>query len=162
MVESKTVGVVTELTLIVPVKSGAGPKVREALAFIGNNPAPLRTAQTTHFARYVLFDNDTRLLMACTFDGTWEKYLRDAVRVKPQYLDLVWSNCVDYPGCNPYEPFAAWVQKHQVETTLFYAAYPAATVKDVLQAVDWKAKTDKFQEALALPPDDAVGQATRS
>ena len=32
---------------------------------------------TLHQARYVLFDNGTRLLVATTFDGDWDVYIDD-------------------------------------------------------------------------------------
>jgi hypothetical protein len=158
VVQSKTIGVVTELTLITPVKPGAAPALRQALAAVGQNVALVRQMETIHFARWVLIDNDTRLLFTSNFDGGWEQYLRDFMRVMPQGLDHIWGACVDYPGCIPYEPFAEWVRKYQIETTLFYAAYPAATVKDVIQALDWKGKVDQFEEALAQPPASSVGQ----
>lgn len=155
---SKTVGIVTEMTLINPIKPGHVQQLRQALAYVGQNVALVRKMETIHFARWVIIDNDTRLLFTSNFDHSWERYLRDFMNVMPDGLDLIWSNCVDYPGCRPYEPFAAWVSKYQIETTLFFAAYPTATVKDVIQALDWKAKADKFQEALATPPADTVGQ----
>jgi hypothetical protein len=159
MVESITVGKVTELTLINPVKPGRGPALRQVLSQI--NPASVRKLETIHFARWVLIDDDKRLLFTSNFDHSLDDYLGDFVRVMPDGMDRIWENCEEYPseGCRNYPAFAAWVRKYQVATTLWYAAYPAATVKDVLKALDVKAKADQFQREVARPPADTVGQA---
>ncbi|MCI0461861.1 MAG: hypothetical protein L0Z62_33335 [Gemmataceae bacterium] len=158
MVESITVGKVTELTLINPVKEGQGPSLRQVLAKI--DPVSVRKMETIHFARWVLIDNDTRLLFTSNFDHTLDDYLGDFVRVMPDGLDRIWSHCEGYPseGCRNYPAFSAWVRKYQVATTLWYAAYPMATVKDVLKALDVKAKVDQFQREVAKPPATTVGQ----
>jgi hypothetical protein len=158
MAESITLGKVTELTLINPVKAGRGPVLRQVLAQI--SPAFVRQMETIHFARWVLFDNDTRLLFTSNFDHSLDDYLGDFVRVLPDGLDKIWENCEGYPseGCRNYPAFAAWVRQYQVATTLWYAAYPTATVKDVLKALDVKAKVDQFQREIAKPPADTVGQ----
>ena len=91
---SKTIGQVTELTLIANLKPGAAPKYKEALAAAQANPNPfLAKIGTIHFARWVLFDNDTRLLFCSNFDGTLEGYLRDfSVQMpepKLEYSELI-------------------------------------------------------------------------
>ena len=157
-VQSKTVGVVTELTLVNLVKPGLGPKLRQVLSHV--RPDVIRPLVTIHFARWVLIDNDTRLLFCSNFDGTLDDYLSDFVEVMPDGMDGIWDNCVDYPaeGCRNFPAFLAWVAKYQVETTLWYAAYPTATVRDVIKALDVKAKADHFVEAINQPPGPTVGQ----
>ncbi len=160
MVKSTTIGKVTELTMINPVKAGRGPVLRQVLVHV--NPQTVRKMETIHFARWVLIDNDTRLLFTSNFDHSLEAYLRDFVRVMPDGMDKIWENCEGYPadGCRNFPEFLAFVQKFQVATTLFYAAYPTATVKDVIKALDVKAKADQFEREIALPPATTVGQVT--
>lgn len=157
-VQSKTVGVVTELTLVNPVKPGLGPKLRQVLSRV--RPEVIRPLVTIHFARWFLIDDDTRLVFCSNFDGKLTDYLRDFTQVMPQGMDGIWGNCVDYPaaGCRDFPAFEAWVAKYQVETTLWYAAYPTVSVKDVITAVDAKAKIEQFKRALAEKPADTVGQ----
>jgi hypothetical protein len=158
MVKSITVGKVTELTLINPVKRGHGPALRACLAQI--RPTNIRVLEAIHFARWVLIDDDTRLLFTSNFDGSLEDYLRDFVLVMPDGMDGIWTHCLDYPerGCRDYPAFSAWIQKYQLETTLWYAAYPTASVKDVIKALDVHAKVSLFERQINTAPDSSVGQ----
>jgi len=150
---SVTIGEVTELTLITPITKGKAPQLREVLRATQVSPnSPIKKISTIHFARWVIFDNDTRLLFTSNFDGSWLDYLRDFSVLTPDGLDQIWGNCDDYPGARNFDQFTAWVRRFQIPVDLFYPAYPDATVKDVLQALDWKKKTDAFQRELAKPP----------
>ncbi|WP_207284014.1 hypothetical protein [Pseudomonas sp. FW300-N2F2] len=150
---SKTIGQVTELTVITPIIEGKANDLRKVLNGIQVSPdSPIKRISSIHYARWVIFDNDSRLLFTSNFDGTWEKYLRDFVELAAAGLDAIWNNCVGYPGAKPYEGFATYVRSHQVETNLFYAAYPAASVPTVLKALDWAEKTTTYQRELAKPP----------
>lgn len=158
MTTSITVGKVTELTLINPVKRGHAQALRQFLSNI--DPKNIRPLETIHFARWVLIDDDTRLLFTSNFDGSLRDYLADFVRVMPDGMDGIWQHCEEYPerGCRDFEAFAAWVSKYQLPTTLWYAAYPGASVKDVIKALDVYAKVLCFERELASPPEDTVGQ----
>ena len=155
---SKTICQVTELTVITPIIQGKAETLRQVLKGIQISPdSPIKRISSIHYARWVIFDNDTRLLFTSNFDGTWEKYLRDFVKLAAGGLDAIWSNCVGYPGAEPYENFAAYVRGHQIETSLFYAAYPAATVQTVIKALDWEQKTTTFLREIAKPPESGIG-----
>ncbi|MBX7222832.1 MAG: hypothetical protein K1Y36_22985 [Blastocatellia bacterium] len=156
---SKTIGQVTELTCIAPIIPGKADALREAFTQISLSPEnPLKKISTIHFARWVIFDNDTRLLFTSNFDGGWEDYLRDFATLDAEGLDFIFQYCVGYPGAQPFEPFMEYVRTHQVETTFFYPAYPNASVKQIFLALDWKAKTDNYMRELQKPPSPNVGQ----
>ena len=95
MAISTTVGKVTELTLINPVKPGHAAALREFLSHI--DPLTIRPLETIHFARWVLFDDDTRLLFTSNFDGSLHDYLQDFVQVMPDGMDGIWQHCEEYP-----------------------------------------------------------------
>jgi hypothetical protein len=162
MAISTTVGKVTELTLINPVKRGHAPALRQVLSDI--DPMNIRPLETIHFARWVLFDDDTRLLFTSNFDGVLVDYLQDFVRVMPDGMDGIWMHCEEYPqrGCRDFEAFNAWVERFQLPTTLWYAAYPSGSVKDVIKALDVHAKVLRFERELATPPASTVGQVDRA
>ncbi len=149
---SKTIGVVTELTVIAPLKEGGAARLRQVLASLQTNAGgPLKKIDTIHFARWVIFDNDTRMLFTSNFDGSLEAYLRDFCVETPQGMDSIFGNCEGYPpgGCADFEAFKAYVRKHQVPTDLFYPAYPESTVKAVKKALEVKALADQLLEKLA-------------
>lgn len=148
---SKTVGQVTELTVIAPLKPGAATALRQVLNGLQTSPdSPIKKINTIHFARWVIFDNDTRLLFTSNFDGDWVDYLRDFSQITPQGMDRIFGHCDGYPegGCADFEAFRAYVRKYQVPTDLFYAAYPESSVHAVLQALEVKQLVDDFVRKL--------------
>jgi hypothetical protein len=149
---SKTIGQVTELTVIAPLKPGSAPSLRQVLNALQIAPdSPIKKIGTIHFARWVIFDNDQRLLFTSNFDGSWENYLRDFSQLTPQGMDHIFGHCDGYPagGCQDFEAFKAYVAKYQVPTDLFYAAYPESSVKAVLEGLRVKALTDEFIRKLS-------------
>jgi hypothetical protein len=154
---SKTAGHVTEITHIVPFKTG-GPiglhgiryadRCRIVLEAFARFEAegfvlPVRRFSGIHFARWALIDGDTRLLFTTNFDGTWDEYIRAFVRDIPWSLGLLWQNCENYPpdrigddgsvipAAADYALFSKFVDRYQVESSLFYADYGELTVRDV-------------------------------
>ena len=77
-----TVGPATEFSLFFRVRAGQGADLRRALQDLQNHPG-YRPGEynmpiaTIHEARFVLFDDDTRLLFATSFDGSWDAYMDD-------------------------------------------------------------------------------------
>ena len=77
-----TVGPTSEFSLIFRVKPGEGEAVRAALRDLqespGYRPGDYGMAiATIHEARFVLFDDDTRLAFITSFDGPWDAYMED-------------------------------------------------------------------------------------
>ena len=75
------IGPVSELSVFLNVKAGREQLIREVFHM---TPAQRATAEkaifdvgSLHQARYVLFDNGSRLLIATTFDGDWDVYIDD-------------------------------------------------------------------------------------
>jgi hypothetical protein len=152
--KSKTIGVVTELTLITPIITGKDVELAAILAQVQANPsAIIGQISTIHFARWVIIDNGKgdggkNLLFTSNFDGTWQSYLGDFAVKIPQGLDEIWGHCVGYPGCNPFDPFCQWVDQYQVVTNCFYPAYPASTVVDIKRALLTRIAVDNFLQAV--------------
>jgi hypothetical protein len=153
-VQSVTLGDnITELTLITDIIHGRAQALKDFLNVIIKNPGTtIGRINTIHYARWVLIDNDTRLLFCSNFDGTLMDYLKDFALQIPQGLDGIWGNCVGYVSSTNFPGFVKWVQQYQVPVACYYAAYPAATVPEVVQALDWKSKTDDYQQKLSQAP----------
>jgi hypothetical protein len=148
---SKTIGQVTELTVIAPLKPGAAVSLRQVLNALQVSPdSPIKKINTIHFARWVIIDNDTRLLFTSNFDGDWVDYLRDFSQITPTGMDKIFGHCDGYPegGCADFEAFRKYVRKYQVRTDLFYAAYPESSVKAVLAALDVRKLVNDFVRRL--------------
>src|SRR5439155_15933124 len=53
---------------------------------------------SVHDLRFVIFDNDTRLIFASTYDGGFEQYIKDFATIIPDYIDKEFQDCEGYPG----------------------------------------------------------------
>ena len=78
-----------------------------------------------HDLRFVIFDNDTRLFFATTFDDDWDAYIDDFASLVPDLIDLIFEEVVDYPGIKT-PGINDFIANSQVTGTYFYSAYPDA------------------------------------
>ena len=100
-----SVGPTSEFSLFFRVKPGHGDALREALRALQNHPG-YRPGEyhmaiaTIHEARFVLFDDDTRLLFATSFDGSWDAYMDDFATSGPtlQLFDAIFQHVEGYEG----------------------------------------------------------------
>ena len=53
---------------------------------------------TIHEARFVLFDGDTRLLFATSFDGPWDAYMEDFASKPLRLFDAIFRHVEGYEG----------------------------------------------------------------
>ena len=144
------VGRSNEFTLIMPLKPGGADRMRKKLDDTYNATVQSTSNRigTLHDMRFVIFDNDTRLLFASTFDGDWDAYINDFATIAPEQIDLQFGEVEGYPGVRSPD-IKDFVAKHQVTATSFYSAYPNASVRDV-----WKAL--KIKEAFNNLLDEAA------
>jgi hypothetical protein len=124
-------GKVSELTTILKLPPGAADRLRDKL----NDPRAYEAAArlgTVHDMRYVIFDNDTRMLFATAYDGDWDPYLEDFARLVPELLDFVFEEVEGWPGLRDHpKETLDFIAAHQVTADGWFCAYPDATVKDV-------------------------------
>ncbi len=144
-------GVRTEFTLMANVKPGHEQVVRQT---IERGNADLRRVEvakalgTLHEARWVIFDNDTRVLFASSFDGSWDRYIDDfGSPAAKTVFDAVLSHCEGYPGIT-HPTIKDWLVAHEVEASAFGSAYPEVTVKEIWKAL---AVQQAFQQVLDNP-----------
>ncbi|MEO8415655.1 MAG: hypothetical protein ABI472_18475 [Ginsengibacter sp.] len=95
---------------------------------------------TIHFARWVMIDNQQRMLFFSNFDGSWQQYLGDFIDKSGWGLTGIWSNTQKFPrtkflfaaGAYDEEHFLAWSRYFQVPTAVWYCAYPDLSIKNVI------------------------------
>src|SRR6476620_10519100 len=143
-------GQVQEFTLIMNLKPGGAERLRKKLAsdsnFANQNRSVVDRVGTLHDMRFVIFDNDTRLLFASTFDGDWDAYINDFAARIPDLIDVAFGEVDDYPGIK-HPNVKDFIVKHQVTSTYFYSAYPNASVRDVWKAMKIKGGLDVLLDA---------------
>jgi hypothetical protein len=144
-------GVMTEFTVYTNVKPGHEKAVRETIVNAGNDPRrgdALQEIGTLHEARWVLFDDDRRLMFCSSFDGSWDKYIDDfATTYIANIFDAVFSHCEGYPGLTDPN-IKDWFMTNAREAVAFICAYPDASVKEIWKAL---AVQKAFQEVLDNP-----------
>jgi hypothetical protein len=152
-------GVMTEFTIFTNVKSGHEKAVREEIERATHDPRRAEAVQeigTLHEARFVLFDNDRRLLFCSSFDGTWDKYIDDfASTYIANIFDAAFSHCEGYPGLTDPN-IKDWFMANAREAVAYLTAYPDASVKEIWKAL---AVEKAFQEVLDNPAAEQALQA---
>jgi len=86
------VGSASEFSLFFRVRPGHENDLRDAVEALQDSPGyrpgdyqmPIASI---HEARFVLFDGDTRLLFATSFDGPWDAYMEDFASKPLQLFD---------------------------------------------------------------------------
>jgi len=103
------------------------------------NRGHLTRVQTIHFARWVLLDDNKRLLFASNYDGSLESYMDDFINKVAWGLNLVFSNGAGYPstrwlikdGAEQEQKFKHFLRRRQLPTQVWYKAYPGKTAFDL-------------------------------
>src|SRR5213079_2757007 len=100
-----SVGPTSEFSLFFRVKPGQGESVRAALRDLQETPGYRpgehgMAISTIHEARFVLFDDDTRLAFITSFDGPWDVYMEDFFTSGPTLarFDAVFRHTEGYDG----------------------------------------------------------------
>jgi len=110
------------------------------LADIFYNKGKLGSINTIHFARWLIIDNNKRLVFLSNYDGSWENYLGDFIDRAAVGLTAVWSNTEGFPaakhllfqGAKNDIAFKAYARKSQLKTHCWYSAYPELTLQNIL------------------------------
>ena len=149
-----SVGPTNEFTLFFHVRPGHGDALREAVRTLqdhpGYKPGDYSIAiATIHEARFVLFDDDTRLLFATSFDGPWDAYMDDFATSGPtlQLFDAIFQHVDGYDGLPDVEAVKAFILSGQA-TAAGYARNYGGTVKEIRKALRVNAA---FQQVLDDP-----------
>ena len=104
---------------------------------------------TIHEARFVLFDDDTRLLFATSFDGPWDAYMDDFFTSGPTLAAVRRDvpHVEGYDGLPDVEAVKGFVLGAQV-TAAAYARNYGGTVKEIRKA---RRVNRAFQQVLDDP-----------
>jgi hypothetical protein len=145
------VGSRTEFTIFANVLPGHETALRATLERSMANPSTQQAIQdigTLHESRWVLFDNDRRVMFCSSFDGSWDKYIDDfATTSIAKNFDESWRHTEGFPGIQ--DPHVKdWFMAHAVEAANFVCAYPQPSVKEVWRAL---AVENAFERVLDSP-----------
>ncbi len=131
------------LTLVMKIKSDADyQQLNGLLTHIqglppGQNPIwmALNKLANVHFARFVFLENNTRLAVITTYDGTFEDYINEFIDSIGDVFNALLAHMQDAPPVPVQQhraEFMAYVKANDLRAIEpFYSAYPAATVLDI-------------------------------
>jgi len=150
----RSVGPTSEFSLFFRVKQGQAPSLRAALTTLqetpGYRPGDYGMAiQTIHEARFVLFDDDTRLAFVTSFDGPWDAYMEDFFTSGPTLalFDTIFRHTEGYDGLPDLATVKAFVLGAE-QGAAAYARNYGGTVKEIKKSQRVNAA---FQQVLDHP-----------
>src|ERR671920_1231675 len=154
-----SVGPASEFSLFFRVVPGHAGALRQALDDLQNTPGYRPgdygvAIATIHEARFVLFDDDTRLAFLTSFDGSWDAYMDDFFTSGPTLalFDVVFRHVEGYEGLPDLQALKAFVLGAE-ETAAAYQRNYGGTVKEIRKALR---VNEAFQRVL---DDPAAGDA---
>ncbi|REG83451.1 hypothetical protein [Algoriphagus antarcticus] len=103
------------------------------------NQGKLMGIPTIHFAKWVMFEKNSRVLFFSNFDGSWQQYLGDFIDNSGWGLTGIFSNTKVFPktnflitgGAYKEEYFLAWSRNSELITNYWYSAYPDLSIKNI-------------------------------
>jgi hypothetical protein len=158
------------LTVLTAIREGhEAPLARYLNALQGGPLSPLSHVARTHFARWVVLgdvvyegkgprDHLTlgQLLFTSNFDGTdLDSSLENLRTGLGPAADEIWGHCCGYPGHDDPAAFLAYMNKHHVESSLFFGAYGDRTVDQVTTSLADRHTVIAFAlSSQGMPPDE--------
>jgi hypothetical protein len=160
-------GLVGEFAAFFHVKPGQADNLRKAALEYANSPArntagdPKRGEQIAivtgiHDIRVTLFDNDTRLLFATSFDTAWDPYVDDSIAI----MTGVWPwghflkytveapDGIEIKGKISQAAAKDFLNKHRVNAAAFMPTFPALSNTEIIRALK---VLKAFEEVLDNP-----------
>src|SRR6476469_2596163 len=132
-----TVGPTSEFSLVFRVKGGDGESLRAALHDLQDTPGYRpgdygMAVSTIHEARFVLFDDDTRMAFITSFDGPWDAYMLDFFTSGPTLalFDVIFRHVEGYDGLPDLAAVRAFVLGAEVSAAAYARNY-GGTVKEI-------------------------------
>jgi hypothetical protein len=148
------------LTVLTPIVDGDETELAQYLDGLQpGDSSPLAGVAGTHFARWVVIDDviyegteqgdrdhlaHPRLLFTSNFDGELDPYLEALRTGLGASADAIWSHCIGYPGSADPQRFASYLRAHQIDSSLFFAAYGDRSVQDVTRSLAVRSKLIEF------------------
>jgi Dyp-type peroxidase family len=153
VIKGKSLTGSSDLTLLAPIKPGLVPSL-DAVTYKTRTKRLLKALQggraslhehallrpisdavervaKIHSFRVAVLEPEDKILLAVTFDGTWEAYIRVLWQKVGSLLDVIFCNSEGYVVSHDagFDAWAGWVRRVQVETAFYYNTH-GLTVED--------------------------------
>ena len=142
-------GKVSELTVIAPLAPGGAKRLRAFLEIlhgsIGNEMVDM--VGTVHDMRFVILDNDTKLLFCTAYDLDWDPYIEDFATKIPDILELQFGDTEGWPGIRSPK-VKDFIASHQITAHFWYVANPNLTVVETRRLERVSKAVDEFLDKI--------------
>jgi len=143
-----TQGKVSELLVIAPLVPGGAERIRALLELRDGDFSDTDRVGTVHDMRFLLLDNNTKMLFATAYDGAWDPYIDDFAAKIPDGLDVLFTVWEGWPGIRS-PAVKDWIASHQIPAVGWYVAHPDLTVKDILRLKHVGQAVDEFLDKIS-------------
>jgi hypothetical protein len=144
-----------------PVKPGEEDALAAYLLGLRDaGPSPLSKLARTHLARFVIvpdFYNDRTwkqrkeehldlpyLIFTSNFDGDLDSYLDELCTTLAGEAQEIWGRCIGCPEKASGDALKRYLKHNQINTGIFFAAYGAAPIGKVKQALAQREQVVEF------------------
>ena len=155
-------GATGELTTFWRVKKGHEKQLRHVIEQLRALPHDRKSRVgldigTLHDSRWVLFDDDTRMMFATNYDGEWDPYIDAFAEHAVDLFHAIFAHIEGFPEQGMKDPaILDYVIDHQ-QTAAEYMRYYDGTASEIRAALALKAAFDRlldtpsFQQAVHDP-----------
>jgi hypothetical protein len=156
----------TALTLVTPLRPGG--RVRLRFIFWLANHLPLARwtllrLRLIHYARWTIVSRPRpHLFFESNFNGTPDAYVEAFSYVFPRGMRAIWRSSRGFPGAVPVESLRAWIRLWAREESHYYCAYPEASTKQILAALEVRRRLREFApRVVGMGPDEFTAEYER-
>ena len=158
----KKQGETGELTIFSRVKKGHEAQLRAVLETLHNTPVEKKAYAgmligTLHDRRWVLFDDDTRLMFCTNYDGEWDPYIEAFAEHNADAFEAIFAHIEGYPEGGMNDPGLLDFVLDCQETAVEYMRFYDGTVHEIQRALalqkafDALVESPEFQQAVKDP-----------
>ena len=163
----------SDLTIVAPIKKGFVPSL-DAVTYKTRVQRVLRTLHVgrlnaheyefgrtlsdavervgrIHSIRIAVLEPEDKVLLAVTFDGSWESYIRVIWQKVSRSLDLIFCNTDDYVvgWTSTFEQWCVWLRSAQAQSSFLYA-HPGLSNPDTQYLRMYERKLRREKDPLAV------------
>jgi hypothetical protein len=156
-----------ELTTIWKVKPGHQKQIREALETLDNWPLAEKAHAgepigTLRDRRWVLFDDDSRMLFATNYDGEWVPHIEAFTEHNAAAFEVIFTHIEGWPELGLSDPGVFdYIIEHRL-TAIEYMHFYDGTVHEIRKALALQKSFDKLIDSPAFQLAAASSQLRRA
>jgi len=148
----RTLGNVSELTIVGRVVPERLESLRAALRELDGQPL-FDAVGTVHFARWAILapngdQGSSYLFFTSNYDGPLDQYLAAQAAAIPEALAATWGSCEGWSGSTALADWTAFVERNAITSSMFYAAYPDASVREIRRGLKVDAAVQDLLDAM--------------